>query len=176
MTTQLGSQPSLFHKIATFFPGSSTRKASTKQSNAGAAQPEGTVVEVATPLVPLATFDDYAVDDDEPADLALVDLIPPGLSAFNLPHYEETQPLDAQIGPACLINACRLEDRPLTETEMEAAELEDLIPAELSKLNIARAKAAIAMKEERTTPQPLPDLATLQSARGTAVKKLQTAA
>ena len=63
--------------------------------------------------------------------------------------YQET--LEDQIGPSCLINACRLEDRPLTETEMEAAELAELIPTELSKLDIARAKAAIALKENRSS-------------------------
>ncbi|MEM6868234.1 MAG: hypothetical protein AAF528_07625, partial [Cyanobacteria bacterium P01_C01_bin.121] len=73
-----------------------------------------------------------------------------------------------QIGPSCLINACRLEDRPLTETEMEAAELAELIPTELSKLDIARAKAAIALKENRSSPLALPDLATLERSTTTA--------
>lgn len=161
MTTRPSAQVSLLQQIATFFAGTDTVKAPTKKA-IGPMQP--TEVEIVTALRPPTPFLNDATEGEEPADLALIELIPAGLSAFNLPHYQETQALDDQIGPACLINACRLEDRPLTEAEMETTELEDLIPAELSKLNIARAKAAVAMKELKARPQPLPDLATLQRA------------
>ncbi|MGD1863368.1 MAG: hypothetical protein ACFB0D_02315 [Phormidesmis sp.] len=174
MTTQASEQVSLLQQIATFFAGPDTLKKPTKSTQSPA---HPTEVEVVIPLAPPTRLLGDDSDGEEPADLALTELIPAGLSALNLPHYQEAQSLEAQIGPACLINACRLEDRPLTETEMEAAELAELIPTALSKLNIARAKAAIAMKEVRVTPQPLPDLATLQRTDSiTETTTLQTAA
>jgi len=159
MTTQTSAQFSLFQRIATFFTTHSTPRRNTENID-DAAQPTG--IEVVAPLMPPTHFLTDDTEGEEPADLALVELIPAGLSAFNLPHCTAAQSLDTQIGPACLINACRLEDRPLTETEMEAADLAELIPAGLSKLDIARAKAALAMKEVRVAPQPLPDLSKLQ--------------
>ncbi|MEM6867360.1 MAG: hypothetical protein AAF528_03150 [Cyanobacteria bacterium P01_C01_bin.121] len=164
-------QVSLLQQIATFFAGPSTRKpVKSKPNLAPPSGLEASGVEVSAPLLPPEPFLDDITDAEVPAELELIDLIPAGLSVFNLPHYQET--LEEQIGPSCLINACRLEDRPLTETEMEAAELAELIPTELSKLDIARAKAAIALKENRSSPLALPDLATLERSTSTA----QTAA
>ncbi len=170
MTTHTSNHASIFHQIATFFVSSDAVKLDSKLENS--LQP--TEGEVITPLLPLVHFLDDVTDGEEPADLALTDLIPSGLSAFDLPRCEQV--LYEQIGPSCLINACRLEDRPLTEAEQETAELVELIPVELSKLDVARTKAAIALKENRLMPAPLPDLTTLQRANSTATPALQTAA
>ena len=173
MTTQASEQVSLLQQIATFFAGPDTLKKPTKSTQSPA---HPTEVEVVIPLAPPTRLLGDDSDGEEPADLALTELIPAGLSALNLPHYQEAQSLEAQIGPACLINACRLEDRPLTETEMEAEELAELIPTEPSKLDIARAKAAIALQENRSSTLALPDLATLERSTTTAKTATVTSA
>ncbi len=77
-------------------------------------------------LVP-PNFIDYAAEGEEPADLALADMVPPGLALLNLPC--------ASL-PADLKNSLLLAQSNSTQSEIEAdsAELEELIPQGLNAL------------------------------------------
>lgn len=73
-------------------------------------------------------FIDYAAEGEEPADLALADMVPPGLALLNLPG--------ASL-PADIKNNLSLAPSNLTqpfETDADILELEELIPQGLSAL------------------------------------------
>ncbi len=78
-----------------------------------------------------AVFDDYAVEGEEPADLALLDLIPADLALLNLPLNLPCAVSAASPNSTALaVNASAQTD--LTEDENE---LSCLIPTELSNLS-----------------------------------------
>ena len=73
-------------------------------------------------------FIDYAAEGDEPADLALADMVPPGLALLNLPS--------ASL-PANIKNSLSLAQSHSTqsfEIDADILELEELIPQGLSAL------------------------------------------
>lgn len=73
-------------------------------------------------------FIDYAAEGDEPADLALADMVPPGLALLNLP---------CASSPAEIKNTLSLAPSNSTqsfEIDADTLELEELIPPGLSAL------------------------------------------
>ncbi|MGD1895961.1 MAG: hypothetical protein ACFB16_03305, partial [Phormidesmis sp.] len=108
------------------------------------------VISVVKPFSPPPTFIDYAGEGDEPADLALITLIPEGLESLNLPG---APPPAQPQAPACVINACKLTDRPLTVEATTAAELAELIPLNLSSLDQSFQQTPIQHLQEITIEQ-----------------------
>ncbi|MEL7051753.1 MAG: hypothetical protein AAFV85_19865 [Cyanobacteria bacterium J06634_6] len=165
MTTHIRTRPLLFRQIGRLLrrhPQPTEQPKQPRENTEPQTRPS-TQLSVCVPSLPPQTFIDYAADGDEPADLALQDLIPAGLAAFNQPHFvpmPALSPQPSETAPACPINACFLSERPFTEKEMNDAELAELIPLELSKLNIPPRKNT--KKKVPVTQTPLPDLSKLK--------------
>ncbi|MEL6938434.1 MAG: hypothetical protein AAFO84_04505 [Cyanobacteria bacterium J06598_1] len=131
MTTQILKQKTFFQRFGNLLTGNREGP----QSISARDQPKALEASVVLPFSPPAVFVDYSAEGDEPADLALIELIPAGLKSLNLP-YTEPSPGESSA-PVYSVNACPLSDRPLTETEMTATELAELVPLNLSSLNKA---------------------------------------
>lgn len=127
-------------------------------------QPKALETNVVLPFSPPPVFIDYAAEGDEPADLALIELIPTGLKSLNLPYASPasaTKPAQFSEPNHQPNNTCHLIDRPTSLEAMNqavvAAELTDLTPLELTSLNIAPQKsrsqklAAIAPKPQASS-------------------------
>ena len=152
MTANSPSVPtSLFHKLGLLLTGSS-KSLSTRTQSPDRIQPQTLSVEIVPPFAVLTTFDDYAAEGDEPADLALQDLIPAGLSELDLPQpHSASKPLQPATDKP---PSCPLPARPLTDDEQLSADMNELTPAGLSQLNLSIAKVP-------SKQHPLPDLSAL---------------
>jgi len=149
MTSQSSAPKTLLQQIGLLLTGSTRNPAARSDSRQ---QPQAIEVQVIPPFLPPPVFIDYAAEGDEPADLALTELIPAGLQAFNLPHCP-TQASDLPV----VASARPLAARSLTEQEMAAAELSELIPLDLSRLD-----RTFGQSVQPPSSAPLPDLANLK--------------
>ncbi len=118
-------------------------------------QPQAVEVRVVSPFLPPTVFIDYAAEGDEPADLALTELIPDGLRSLNLPHCR-AQASETLIDNTCAL-AIRLPVEPETEEDIAAAELAELIPLELSNLD-----RTFGQLTKQADSSPLPNLENLK--------------
>lgn len=155
MTSQTSAPKTLLQQIGLLLTGSTRNPATRADSRQ---QPQAIEVQVIPPFLPPPVFIDYAAEGDEPADLALTELIPVGLQALNLPHC----PTQASEPPAN--RACALATRPLTEQEVVAAELAELIPLDLSSLDRSPGRT-FGQSTNSPASSPLPNLASLKRTR-----------
>jgi len=94
------------------------------------------------------SFEDFAAEGDEPADMALTDLVPIELAAFNLPQFQSAE---------------RHSERIAGTDSAEAANLiNELVPSELTQLNLQPKSSR--PKSSKSNSTPLPDLASLTRA------------
>lgn len=167
MTIGSQSKPNnLLQKIGTILTGPAETVSSPPAVLSRRAQPDAINVEIMPPFAVLTSFEDYAADGEEPADLALLDLIPAELAELNLPYGQsnagQTDASEQAFG-LCL-------DRPLTEAEKIAAEMADFTPVGLSSLNIpfqqlAPATADSIKIEHSTASQDLASSTALSQTR-----------
>ena len=123
-------------------------------------QPSTLAANVVLPFSAPPIFIVYAAEGDEPADLALIELIPTGLKAFNLPYVPVTEEA-LPAAPSATNNICPLTDRPSSAEAMSqatvAADLSELTPIELTSLNIAHQNPippALAKNQATITEKP----------------------
>ncbi len=158
MTTQVlasHKKRNLLQQISSWLTGPNRDAASSTSPHQ---QPQAIEAQFVLPFSPPLVFIDYAAEGDEPADLALIELIPPGLNDFNRPtgqnHSDE----------ASVNNICAIAPRPMTEQEVTEAELAELIPLDLSSLD-RDSDAAIRKSTHLPNSAPLPNLADLKRTR-----------
>lgn len=154
MKTDRQNRPNLLQRFGNLLTG----PASAARPDAATLPSAKKMVEVEVSTMP-NSFDDYTDEGDEPADMALGDLVPIELAAFNLPKQQTVSAIakSAPINPKT--NGPKT-DSPKTDAAEPVVTADvstlanDLVPTELTQLNLQP-------KSKKSSQNPLPNLASL---------------